>query len=101
MHIVFYNTARLPIPPPDYGGVQRIIYWLGKALIQLGHQVTLVARPGSHIPGAETRAIPDGDDDPRAALRLVPDSADIIHFWSLRSPESNKPFVVSMQGNAQ
>ena len=58
MHITFYKPGSLPIPPPDYGGTQRVIYYLAKTLLELGHQVTLIAHPQSHIPGAEVRPIP-------------------------------------------
>src|SRR5213594_4131434 len=57
LHVTIYYPGRKPVPPPLYGGGQRVMYWLGKALIQLGHQVTLIAHPESHIPGAELRAL--------------------------------------------
>ena len=69
MHIMLYKPGTIPIPPKLYGGTERVIYWLGKALVELGHRVTLIANAQSHIPGAELRAIAAGENDPRAWLR--------------------------------
>lgn len=40
----------LPIPPPDYGGIERIIAMLVGGLIDRGHDVTLLCRAGSAVP---------------------------------------------------
>ena len=34
-------------PPKDYGGTERVVYWLGQALNKLGHKVIMIAPPGS------------------------------------------------------
>lgn len=99
MHITFYKPpGGLPIPPPLYGGTQRIIYWLGKALVQLGHRVTLIHDARSHIPGAELRPLPAHETEPRAWCRLVPDSADIIHLFDMAPLDSPKPVLVGCNG---
>ena len=38
MHILIVNRSKIPVSA--YGGAERIIWWLGKALVQMGHQVT-------------------------------------------------------------
>jgi glycosyltransferase involved in cell wall biosynthesis len=78
-----------------------MIYWLGKALVELGHQVTLIANTRSHIPGAELRALPDDEKDPRAWLRLIPDSTDIVHFHEPPKASVSKPVLMSLHGNGQ
>jgi glycosyltransferase involved in cell wall biosynthesis len=98
MHITIYRPGGLPVPPPDYGGTQRVIYWLGKALAEAGHQVTLIANPQSHIPGAELRAVP-ADADPKDAIRYVPDKTDIVHFHGEVPPGFRKPFLNTIHGN--
>ena len=53
----------IPVPPPAYGGIEAVVAGLGRVLVQRGHEVTLVAAAGSHVPGAEIivpRSIPDG-----------------------------------------
>jgi glycosyltransferase involved in cell wall biosynthesis len=32
-----------PVPPPKYGGIERIVYYLTEGLVKLGHRVTLFA----------------------------------------------------------
>src|SRR5262245_18790117 len=98
MHITFYHDCDIPIPPRLYGGTERVIYWLGKALVQLGHQVTLVARPGSEIPGTELRPL-----TARLAeagwTHLVPASCDLLHLWEPPDRPVPKPFLVTMGSN--
>jgi glycosyltransferase involved in cell wall biosynthesis len=101
MHVVLYKPGKIPIPPKLYGGTERVIYWLGKALAGLGHQVTLIANAQSRIPGAELRAISENETDTHAWRKLVPASADIVHLWDTSKPVSEKPFVVTVEGNGR
>jgi Glycosyl transferases group 1 len=101
MHVTIYKPGRMPIPPKLYGGGQRAIYWLGKGLIELGHRVTLIANAQSEIPGAELRAISPDEKNPRAWLRLVPDSADIFQLFAAPEFGTPKPFLVRIGGNGQ
>jgi glycosyltransferase involved in cell wall biosynthesis len=101
MHITFYKPGRIPIPPPGYGGAQRFIYWLGKALIELGHQVTLIANAQSRIPGAELRVVDGNESDPWAGLRLVPDMTDIVQLFDTPPVAVSKPFLVRIGGNGR
>jgi glycosyltransferase involved in cell wall biosynthesis len=98
MHITIVKPGRIPVPPDLYGGTQRVIYWLGKALIEQGHQVTLIANPQSHIPGAELRPIAADENDARAWHPLVPDQTDILHLWDVQNPIALKPFLVTVEG---
>ena len=91
----------MPIPPQLYGGTERVIYWLGKALLKLGHQVTLIANAQSNIPGAELRAISPDETDPRAWLKLVPPETDIVHQWDVLESNSEKPVVATIEGNGR
>jgi glycosyltransferase involved in cell wall biosynthesis len=101
MHVTLYKPGIIPIPPTLYGGTERVIYWLGKALVELGHQVTLIANARSHIPGVELRAVDCEEKDPQAWLRLVPDSADIVHLHSRPPRLCAKPFLFTSHGNGQ
>jgi hypothetical protein len=101
MHITLYKRGKIPIPPKLYGGTERIIYWLGKGLVELGHQVTLIASACSHIPGAELRVISEKETGSQAWLKLVPDTTNIVHLWDTAEPNSEKPFVVTVEGNGR
>jgi glycosyltransferase involved in cell wall biosynthesis len=96
MHVVLYHDAL--IPPPKYGGTERIVYWLARALVTLGHRVTLIARPGSQIEGVETIELSPATPHWE---KQVPVSADVIHLWGTPSEPPRKPFIVTIQGNGR
>lgn len=100
MHITLYCSSTKPVPPTLYGGSQRVVYWLGKALVELGHQVTLIAHPESHIPGVELRPIPRSHSQGNGWTRLIPDSTDIVHCHST-SKGISKPFITTVHGNGK
>lgn len=96
MHIVLTHPA--VIPPLKYGGTERIVYWLGKALLQRGHRVTLISARGSRLDGATIIPIGKGD----SWEKRVPDDADILHLWGTPGSElPRKPFIVTIQGNGK
>lgn len=99
MHVTLYKPGTIPIPPRLYGGTERVIAWLGKALLALGHQVTLIANAQSRIPGAELRVIPAGRGNPGAWTKLIPDSTDIVQLFNEFAPVVPKPFLVRCGGN--
>ena len=41
----------LPVPPLLYGGIERVIDFLIRGLVERGHQVTLFAHPRSNTAG--------------------------------------------------
>jgi len=43
----------VPVPPPSYGGIEQVVAALAEGLVERGHEVVLVAAPGSSIPGIE------------------------------------------------
>jgi glycosyl transferase family 1 len=100
LHITIKIPGQIPIPTKLYGGTQRVIYWLGKALIELGHQVTLIGPAASCLPGAELRPYEGDGTDPQTWLPLVPDATDILHLQDVANPVAHKPFLVTINGNA-
>lgn len=53
MRIALLAPPFLPLPPVTYGGIERVVYELGKELAHLGHYVVVAAPEGSSIPGCE------------------------------------------------
>lgn len=51
MRILLIMDPGIPVPPELYGGIERIVYLLAQEYHKMGHQVTLLAGPGSHISG--------------------------------------------------
>jgi glycosyltransferase involved in cell wall biosynthesis len=41
----------IPVPPPAYGGIERIVALMARGLADSGHEVTLVAAPGTALEG--------------------------------------------------
>ena len=44
----------VPVPPPSYGGIEQVVAALAAGLVDRGHEVVLVAAPGSSLQGVET-----------------------------------------------
>jgi hypothetical protein len=95
MHIALYHEA--VIPPKKYGGTERIVYWLGKALLELGHRVTLLAHAGSELAGAQVIATSPGV----SWESQLPSDVDLVHLWGTPSKDPGKPFLVTIQGNGK
>jgi glycosyltransferase involved in cell wall biosynthesis len=49
----------IPVPPPGYGGIEAVVGELVHGLVDRGHDVTLFAAPGSHVPGADVVSLLD------------------------------------------
>jgi glycosyltransferase involved in cell wall biosynthesis len=47
LRILVIADPLLPVPPPGYGGTERIVFLLCNELSKLGHRVDLMAGPGS------------------------------------------------------
>jgi len=86
------------IPPQSYGGIESVVYWLARGLLERGHDVTLVGAGGDHT-GArfvQTFAEPPsprlGESFPEvyhaalAARALEGLEFDVVHDHSLAGP---------------
>ncbi len=88
------QSAKLPVY--NYGGTERVVWYLAKELNRMGHHVYMLVAPGSTCPFADV--IEYRDDVPMS--KLVPDGIDIVHFQE-RVDDSLRhiPHVVTMHGN--
>ncbi|MES2429652.1 MAG: glycosyltransferase [Bacteroidota bacterium] len=93
MHILIVNNT--VIPALKYGGTERVIWWLGKELVNRGHKVTYLVGKGSSCNFADvleyTNEIPFN--------KLVPDGIDVIHLNHPVNETPSKPYVITMHGN--
>ncbi|MBO8173072.1 MAG: glycosyltransferase [Bacillaceae bacterium] len=79
MKIVQVANNTLPVPPPDYGGTQRVIDTLSRALAEMGHDIILFAPKGSSCEG-NVIEYPSHLSDKLAFVReRLPEDVDIIH----------------------
>lgn len=77
MRIALLSNRKFETPPPRYGGTERVVHTLAEAFLDLGHEVTVWARPGSRGGRYELRHYgpgPDGFTD-WPALR----GFDVVH----------------------
>ena len=93
MHILIVNNS--VIPALKYGGTERMVWWLGKMLVKMGHKVSYLAAKGSYCPFAEVyelnEAVPFNSQ--------VPPTVDVVHLLSGNNEIPNKPYLITMQGN--
>jgi len=100
MHIVQFNHVRVPVS--KYGGAERIVVWLSQGLVELGHEVTLLAPKGSRVAGVRVVEV-----SPEEVLssgfdlhRHVSEPVDIMHYHcEIRYPPPSVPCVWTLHGN--
>ena len=100
MHIVQFHHVRLPVP--KYGGAERIVVWLSQGLVELGHQVTLLAPQGSRVAGVRVVEVqPEEVLSPGFDLhRHVSEPVDIMHYHcQIHYPPPSVPSVWTLHGN--
>ena len=74
MHILIASKTQIPVV--TYGGTERVIWDLGRGLVELGHRVTYLVNSGSTCDFAPLIHIDDQID-----LRLqIPNDVDVVHF---------------------
>ncbi len=86
----------VPTPPPAYGGTERVVALIAEGLAARGHDVTLVAAPGSSVPGVRVESpldelpaeigLPDEEwRHTMGAVEALADCEAVIDHSSLRS----------------
>jgi glycosyltransferase involved in cell wall biosynthesis len=91
------------IPPRKYGGTQRVVAWLTKGLLELGHKVTLLIDGKTSIEHENLRVIKlpksikkilkkSGEN---GVYKYLPEDYDIVHFHYNPSEEPEFPYVIT------
>ncbi|MFN0037711.1 MAG: glycosyltransferase [Saprospiraceae bacterium] len=93
MKILLANNTKIPVHL--YGGTERVIWWLGKSLARLGHEVTYLVKAGSSCPFAKVLIL--HDKKPLAAQ--IPDDCDIVHLHFETTEALPKPHITTLHGN--
>ncbi|WIV17463.1 glycosyltransferase [Paenibacillus polygoni] len=93
MKIVQVSTNSLPVPPIDYGGTQRDVYYLTEELVNRGHEVILFAKKGSNTRATKTFEYPSDSKEDQLAfiIKNTPSDVDIIHDHYGIVAKSNPP----------
>jgi len=101
MHIVHVSPWRLPVDA--YGGSSRVVWWLARAQVAQGDEVTIFAPEGSWVPGARCRFVPhppDSDAFTRWVLDHLPDDVDVTHWQRMPAIPPQRPYLVTVHGNS-
>lgn len=94
MHVLI--ECDLPIPATQYGGTERVVWWLGQALVRLGHKVSYIAPAGSSCPFANVII-----RNPEASFASqIPADVDVVHLNSTVVDTGNTPYLLTFHGNA-
>jgi glycosyltransferase involved in cell wall biosynthesis len=111
MKILLTADAELPVPPENYGGIERIVDLLVREFESGGHVVALVAHPDSTSPASQCYGWPgrtstrrwDSAINSLALRRAVADfNPDVIHsfsrlLWLAPLAADRRPKVMSYQ----
>lgn len=95
MNILLVHKS--PIPVYAYGGTERVIWDLGKMLVQLGHHVSYLVPAGSNCDFGQVLPIRPGE--PWDAQ--IPSNVDITHFHFNPHTELSRPYLMTEHGNAR
>ncbi|NEM96916.1 glycosyltransferase family 4 protein [Pontibacter burrus] len=93
MHILIVNSGQLPVT--TYGGTERVIWYLGKELVRMGHKVTFLVKPGSYCPFADVLPL----NPVKPVVVQIPDSVDVVHFNIVPPADVPKPYIFTMHSN--
>lgn len=104
MKVVLFHPV--PLPPRDYGGVERVVLWLARGLEERGHEVWVAAHRGSQLPRG-VKLIPMESDRSSAwdLLPLLPEGVELVHFMA--PPEAGVleklpcPGLLTVHGNGK
>jgi glycosyltransferase involved in cell wall biosynthesis len=94
LHILIVYNGK--IPTPRYGGTSRVIWYLGKELVKMGHRITFLVGKGSSCDFA--RVIPFDPGTPLADQ--VPEDVDLVHSHITLRERLPKPYMITLHGNS-
>jgi glycosyltransferase involved in cell wall biosynthesis len=95
MKILIVNNSTIPVKL--YGGTERVIWYLGKELVKLGHKVTYLVKKNSSCDFGDVIFM----DETKDVLEQIPDNIDVIHFnFTPKNVENiKKPYLITIHGN--
>lgn len=94
MNIVIVLDTLYPVV--NYGGTERVMWYLGEELSKKNHNVSFLCKQGSVCPFAKCLAY----DSTKHINEQIPEDTDVIHFNNGTSGYTGeKPYVVTYHGN--
>ncbi len=104
MKILLFHPTLLPAP--KYGGVERVVIWLARGLVERGHEVWVAAYPGSQLPpGVRFLEISPDDRSAEVLLTRLPAGVEMVHFMAPPEKRAKEQLacaqVLTVHGNGQ
>ncbi len=93
MKILLVLNSKIPIT--TYDDTERVIWWLGKELSRLGHEVTFLVKKGSQCPFAAVLPL----DDKKPLEAQIPPDTDLVHFHGECREEISRPYLITYYDN--
>lgn len=94
MNILIANNGVIPVS--HYGGTERVIWYLGKELNKMGHQITYLVKENSYCDFARVLFL----NNTIPLSKQIPDDIDIVHFQWMPAEPVHKPHIVTIHGNS-
>lgn len=93
MNILIVHNSKIPVF--NYGGIERVIWYLGNELVKMGHKITFLVNEGSVCPFANVRIL-----NPEISLnnQILPED-DLVHLHFQPYEKINSPHLITMHGN--
>jgi len=95
MNILIVNHGVIPVKL--YGGTERVIWYLGKELSQMGHKISYLVNEGSTCNFGKVHII----DHDKPFHKQIPSEIDIVHFNFVPKEieKINIPYIITIHGN--
>lgn len=94
MHILIIAHKAI-LPAQGYGGLHRMVWGLGRALVSLGHRVSFLCAAGSVCPFAQVLYYAPH----KRIEEQIPEDVDVVHFNSAPPANFPRPYVETIHGN--
>jgi glycosyltransferase involved in cell wall biosynthesis len=93
MKIAFKHSAVVPVK--TYGGTERVLYWLMKELVQMGHEVTLLGPTGCDVMSI-------GVKYQTHSSKISHDRFDVVHYFEpVAELPKDVPALITIHGNGK
>ena len=93
MKIAFKHSSVIPVR--TYGGTERVLYWLMKELVKMGHQVFLLGPEGCKVDDIGVKYLPYD-------TKIEHERFDVVHFFEpVDQFPKDVPAVVTIHGNGK
>lgn len=93
MNIVIVHNSKIPVTA--YGGIERVIWYLGQELVRMGHKITFLVDQGSSCPFADVLFY-----NPEKPIHTqIPESTDFVHLHFQPKESIEFPHLITIHGN--